>query len=504
MVKRKPQISTELNLLRQKKRCTIQLLSQKFPNLTNVQIAKIVGVTSMTVSNWKNKKYFSDAKRKRKSKLTKKIKNFLLRNAKNKFSGVNKASSRRLSLKLKKTFNIDISFQQVNVWLRKILRKPIRAKKTFLLKNKDKKKRIEFGEMIIKKNIKGKNIFFTDEKRFILTPLLNNQTNQIRLDNKGYNEYKSGKGKLFEKISRPIPKFQNGIMVAAGLSYNGPGKLIFVTGTMNSFSYEQTLQFYKEDIERLGSNLFFQQDNAPCHVGKKSTNFIKSQFKNYLDFWPPNSPDLSPIEELWAIVLEKLNQYTFKTVEDLTRKLQWVWNRIPKSICRNLIDSFDEKIQLVINDGERTNRREKNYNNKKHYSWKNNWNSTDFVERIVYNEKILENMKEKKLKALNKELLDIQNDLKEEKKRYCRKNKVIIKKDSEDLYSFFLSQEKEMLKIYTEKIENKKKEIQNMESFKGKELFNLFSNEEKINNIRIVNSKNASNLSTKQNSFNSV
>ena len=249
--------------------------------------------------------------------------------------------------------------------------------------------------MIKKKKIQGKDIFFTDEKRFILNAPLNRQTNQIRVDDEGYKEYKSGKGKLYEKISKPLPKFSQGIMVAGGLCQNGVGKLIFVTGTMNSFSYNQTLEFYKDDLERLGNNLYFQQDNATCHVGKKSMNYIKNNFKNYLEFWPANSPDLSPIEELWGIVEERLNKYTFENTEEMAKKLQWIWNRIPKTICRNLVNSFDIKIGLLDEDGERVNKR-KHKGSKSHYSWKNNWNNNDFIERIVYNNNVLEKIKLKK------------------------------------------------------------------------------------------------------------
>jgi len=67
---------------------------------------------------------------------------------------------------------------------------------------------------------------------------------------------------------------------------------------MKSFSYKQTLKFYKEDIKRLGEKLNFQQYNAHCHVGKKSMEIINTEFANHLDFCPVNSPDLSPIEEL--------------------------------------------------------------------------------------------------------------------------------------------------------------------------------------------------------------
>ena len=117
------------------------------------------------------------------------------------------------------------------------------------------------------------------------------------------------------------------------------------------------MEYFKEDIERIDKNLFFQQDNATCHVGKSSMNFIKNNFENSLDFWPPNSPDLSPIGELWAIVEDQLSKYTFNSIEEMSKKLQYIWNRIPKLICRHLIDSFDKKIQLIKDNGERANKR---------------------------------------------------------------------------------------------------------------------------------------------------
>ena len=73
------------------------------------------------------------------------------------------------------------------------------------------------------------------------------------MDNQGQKEFKTGKGYLYEKNARPLPKFMKGIMVAGGLSYKGVSKLIFVTGTMTSISYLQSLKYYKEDIEVLGA-----------------------------------------------------------------------------------------------------------------------------------------------------------------------------------------------------------------------------------------------------------
>ena len=70
----------------------------------------------------------------------------------------------------------------------------------------------------------------------------------------------------------------------------------------------------------------------------------------------------------------------------MARKLNWIWNRIPKNLCRNLISSIDKKVKLAAFDGERMNKKE-DENYKPIGDWINDWNSENKmnnVERIVY------------------------------------------------------------------------------------------------------------------------
>jgi len=46
-------LPTKLNLDRQKKRSTIQTLSFLYPETINVEIADMIGVSSVTVAKWK-------------------------------------------------------------------------------------------------------------------------------------------------------------------------------------------------------------------------------------------------------------------------------------------------------------------------------------------------------------------------------------------------------------------------------------------------------------------
>ena len=74
--------ASKLSLPRQRKRCTIQLYKIEHAEEKSKKIAQIFKVSPMTVSKWIKKDSFYDSIRKRKTKMTKKIKNFLLANAK--------------------------------------------------------------------------------------------------------------------------------------------------------------------------------------------------------------------------------------------------------------------------------------------------------------------------------------------------------------------------------------------------------------------------------------
>ena len=58
-----------------------------------------------------------------------------------------------------------------------------------------------------------------------------------------------------------------------------------------------------------GQQRFFLMDNAPTHKSQKAKEIIFNASCTALDF-PPYSPDLSPIENLWSIMARRVEQRT--------------------------------------------------------------------------------------------------------------------------------------------------------------------------------------------------
>ena len=64
--------------------------------------------------------------------------------------------------------------------------------------------------------------------------------------------------------------------------------------------------FIKKDIDNiceeneLDEKLIFQQDNEAYHTSYSSEVAINILFGENVTEWPPNSQDLSPIENVWA------------------------------------------------------------------------------------------------------------------------------------------------------------------------------------------------------------
>jgi transposase len=121
-----------------------------------------------------------------------------------------------------------------------------------------------------------------------------------------------------------------------------------VERTLNAEKYSQKLKdnciFESIREAKPGSLVRFQQDGASCHTAKQTRKFIEDQIP--LVEWPPNSPDLSVIENVWAILKNKVSARAPKDMQSLKNVLLEEWDSIPQATIDSLIESIPIRFQL--------------------------------------------------------------------------------------------------------------------------------------------------------------
>ena len=94
-------------------------------------------------------------------------------------------------------------------------------------------------------------------------------------------------------------------MVFGVISCSYKSELVIIDGSVDATKYIENMikSNFISDMDRLHGKLnwVFMQDGARCHTATETIEWLEEQLDVISD-WPPNSPDLNPIELLWAIM----------------------------------------------------------------------------------------------------------------------------------------------------------------------------------------------------------
>ena len=108
---------------------------------------------------------------------------------------------------------------------------------------------------------------------------------------------------------------------------------------------DSLLPWIKEKHMRHG---IWQQDGAGVHRGALVNKFVKDSFPAGTLTHPPYSPDLAPIERLWAIQQRRVGQDRAKNREELREIVLEEWDRVSRETTGKLVDSLERRIVKVM------------------------------------------------------------------------------------------------------------------------------------------------------------
>lgn len=165
-----------------------------------------------------------------------------------------------------------------------------------------------------------------------------------------------------------IPKNSQSVMVWGGVSAGGRTKLIFLQPgqRLNADTYisdilepavadirgrttTRTEKWVTKLLFRDPENWTFQQDGAPPHRAKKTVAWLEENVPSFLSptEWPANSPDLNPMEHIWARMAIAVDQKSPKNLEALKKVVREEWARLDPNFLKNCVLSMEARIKAV-------------------------------------------------------------------------------------------------------------------------------------------------------------
>ena len=138
------------------------------------------------------------------------------------------------------------------------------------------------------------------------------------------------------------------VMVSVSVCYGGKEILHFIPDKtkVNAKLYVETLlpELVQDCGSVLLSGFIFQHDSAPAHTASWLKTGLLPTTKDGKDEWPPNSPDLNPLDyHVWGAMLERYKPFQPKpdNIDELKKVLQLIWDQLP---CTRL----DQQSQIEL------------------------------------------------------------------------------------------------------------------------------------------------------------
>ena len=171
--------------------------------------------------------------------------------------------------------------------------------------------------------------WFTDEKYFTVAAPSNSQNDRL---------YAAiavcKKDVVADRLLRTWPTLSKSVMVSVGVSALGRTNLHYVDPgvKMNGQHYRDILltRDLLPDIKQYSDCFTFQ------HNGTETVELLKVETPDFIppNLWPPNSPDLNPVDyKIWALLQERVYKTSIKDVDELGRRLAEHQRRIDRSVA---------------------------------------------------------------------------------------------------------------------------------------------------------------------------
>jgi len=124
------------------------------------------------------------------------------------------------------------------------------------------------------------------------------------------------------------------------------GPLVPIEHSLNATAYPSIVADHVHPFMTtvyLSSDVYFLLDNAPCHKAQIISDcFLEYDNEFTLLKWPPQSPNLNPIENLWNVVEREIRIMDAQptNLQQLHDAIMSIWTELSEECFQHLVESM--------------------------------------------------------------------------------------------------------------------------------------------------------------------
>lgn len=147
-----------------------------------------------------------------------------------------------------------------------------------------------------------------------------------------------------------MKNYRGGQMFWGSINYHGTGTLVSINGHITGETYLMILRgqipLIKEKLKLTSFTLL--DDNAPPHRAEIVKVYKEAEGIQGFEQWPPNSPDINPIEDIWRLLKDRIRKRMPKTLKEIEVVAADEWSKITIDEIRSLIESLPRRLEAII------------------------------------------------------------------------------------------------------------------------------------------------------------